>query len=428
MKYEIKEEKNKAILTITIPAADVEAGMHHAAEHMSQDSSIPGFRPGKAPYEVVKQRVGEMALLEHAAEELIRAAFVDAMLKEDLETVGQPFFNAEKMAPGNDLIFTVEIALLPKVKKLADLSSLSVEKKETKPTEEAIERAKKDLAMMQTKEVRKESGNTLEKGDKVVVDLTMKKDGVVLEGGEGQSHGIYTAEPYYIDGFIEKIIGKKEGETAEFTLPFPKDHFQKHLAGADVDFEVAIKEIFSLDAPKIDDAFAKKIGLKDAKELEAKLQENLQAENESEERKRLEQATIEAVISKSDIEEIPDILINQEVNRMIGELEQQVTSQGQKFDDYLQQIGKGIAELKLDFTPTALKRVQASIIIKEIAKQENLSADEKTIDSELEKVSDYYSDNKEAQEQISSPQYRDYVAQQLTNRNVIEYLIKEIVK
>ena len=127
MPYKIeKNEDNKVTVILTIPKDEVEAGMHHAAEHMAEDTSIPGFRPGKAGYEIVKKRVGEMKLLEAAAEELIRNAFVKAMMEENFQTVGQPYFDVVKMAPDNDMIIKVEIALYPGVTKIADFSSIKI--------------------------------------------------------------------------------------------------------------------------------------------------------------------------------------------------------------------------------------------------------------------------------------------------------------
>lgn len=427
MSYEIKTEKNKAVITLTIPKDDVEEGMKKAAKEMAKEAKIPGFRPGKASYEVIVKRFGEMAILEAAAEDLIRSAFIEALLAENLATVGSPHFNPEKFAPGNDLVVHVEVALYPKLLKLADIDKLSVERKDTKPSKEAIDQAKKDLARMQTKEVRAEKGAKLKKGDKAVVNLTMKKDGVVLEGGEGQDHGIYTNEPHYIEGLVDKLIGCEEGQTCEFSLPFPKDHYQKHLAGQDVDFEIVINEIFHLEAPEMDDTFAKGLGLKDAKELDAKLVENLQAENEQEERLRLDKEVLDLVADKSSFDEIPDLLVNQEIDKMVHELEHQVRERGMEFDKYLKDIGKSLPELKLDFTPTALKRIQVSIVLRELTETEDIKVDEKQVDAELDKIAERYTDA-EQKKRVYEPQFREYIASQMQNRAVIDWLKEKIVK
>ncbi len=428
MPYKIETKDNKATLTITVPHAEVEAGMKEAAGQFAESSKIPGFRPGKADYETVKRRVGEMPLLEAAIEGLIRDHFLKAMIEEDLETVGQPYFNVEKMAPGNDLVFTAEVALFPKITKLADYSKLSVEKKSTEPTKEMIDRALKDLANMQTKEVRKDSGSVVEAGDKVVLALGMKKDGVVLEGGESQDHGIYTGEEHYVKGFVKELLGLKEGESKQFTLKFPKDHYQKHLADQKVDFDVAVKEIFKLDAPEMNDEFAKSVGLKDRKELDQKLNENLTRENEHEEAVRQDKAVLDAIVEKSTFEKIPDLLVNQEIEKMLHEMKHQITEQGGDFEEYLKQSGKSLAELKLDLTPNAIQRIKVAIVLKEVAAKEKIEIDEKTLDAEIDRVAEQYKDNEDARKRVFDPQYRDYVKHQMTNRKTIDFLKGKIVK
>ena len=428
MSYTIETKGNSAVITLTIPQAEVEEGMKEAAKHMSEDSSIPGFRPGKATYEAVKQRVGEMKLMEAASEQLIRGEFVKAMLKENLETVGQPYFDVVKMAPGNDMIITAEIALYPNITKLVDYENLSVESKDTTPTKENIERSKKDLALMQTKEIRKEKGKELEQGDKAIVNLTMKKGGVVLEGGEGQGHGIYTAEEHYIPGLVGKILGMKEDETREFSLKFPEDNYQKHLAGQDVDFTIEMKEIFKLEAPEFNDEFAKLLGLENKEKLEETLVANLKKENEREESLRQDKAMLDLLAEKSNFDDISELLVNQEINQMVHELEHTVTQRGMKFDDYLTSIGKTIADLKLDFTAPALNRVKVGIVLKKVAEKEEIKVEDAEVDAELDKIAEAYKDNEDAKKKIFEPQYRDYVAHQMKNRKTIEFLKSKIIK
>lgn len=422
MKHTLKKENNVATFTLTIPQNLVEEGMKQAAQELSQDMKIPGFRPGKAPYDVIKQQVGEMKLLEACAENLIRSAFSKAMMEEDLETVGQPFFNAEKFAPGNDLVITAEIALFPKVTKLTDYKKVKIKNIDAKPKKEHLDEAKKDLARMQMKETPAKKGSKLKKGDKAVISLTMKKDGVVLEGGEGQAHGVYTNEPYYVEGFIDQIIGMSIDETKSFNLKFPKDHYQKHLAGQPVDFEVTLKEIHHVETPEINDDFAKKIGLKDLKDLEEKLQENLKKEREHEEMMRQEREVIDALVDKSTFEKIPDILVNQELNKMVEEIKNKVEEQGLDMDTYLKQINKTLADLKLDFTPTAIKRIKASIVVKEVAKLENIEATDEQLDQALDDLAARYPDEK-SKEVIYSPNYREMMSHQMKNKLVIDHLI-----
>lgn len=428
MSYTFEKTNNQAIFTLTIPALEVEEGMQKAAKEFAKSQNIPGFRPGKAPYDMVKQRIGEMKLLEAAAEELIRAAFVKAMIAEDLETVGQPHFSVDKMAPGNDMVVKAEIAIYPHMTKMTDVNALSVEAKDTKPNAQMIDDAKRDLAMMQTKETRKPSGETVVKGDKAVVDLTLKKDGVVLEGGEGRSHGIYTGEGHYLAGIVEQIEGMKEGETKTFTLPFPKDHYQKHLAGQDIEVTVALKEIFALESPEIDDAFAVTLGLKNLADLEEKLSENIAHENVREELLRQEKEMLELLAEKSTFEEIPDLLVNQEINQMIHELRHQVEEKGAEFEEYLKSINKTLADLKLDFTQTALKRVKIAIFLKEYAEKESINVEADEVDAELDRIAANYEKGSDAYKRVYDPRYREYLEQQIRNKKTIDRLKSIIVK
>lgn len=419
---------NKVKLTVTIPAQALTEATKHAAEHMAQEMKIPGFRPGKAPYEVVKQHVGEMALLEHAAEELIRETFVEAMIAENLETVGQPYFSMEKLAPDNDLVYSAEISLMPSVKKLADFRKLTVARGEVEPTDAMLEEAKTDLLKMRMKEVRAEAGRALTKGDKAIVALGMKKDGVTIEGGESQNHGVYTNEAHYIPGFVDEIIGMKEGEAKTFTLKFPDEHYQKHIAGSDVEFAVTMNEIYTTELPAFDDAFAVSVGLKSADEVMEKLRENLRTENAMEEGRRLDKAVLDLLAEKSTFEEIPDLLVNQEIDKMLRELEQHITSQGMDFNEYLSQVGKTVANLKLDFAAQALMRVKVAIALREVQKQENVKVDEADVDAELDKIAATFKEGDDARKRVYEPVYREYVERQLLNRKTIEMLKETMVK
>lgn len=423
-----KSEKNKVKLTVTVPKEAVDAGMRHAATEMSKQSTIPGFRPGHASYETMVQRVGEMKLLEAATEELIKAAFVEAMIDEDLQTVGQPYFNMVKMAPGNEMVFTAEMSLMPEVKKLADYKNLSIKALSTMPSAETIQQAKTDLARMKMKETRATAGRELAKGDKAVVKLTMKKEGVEIEGGSAENHGIYTNEPHYVPGFVEKILGAKEGEERSFTLKFPADHYQKHLAGKDMDFHVKLNEIFTLDIPELDDEFAKGLGLGSADELMKKLHENLAAEKIDQENRRQEKELLELIAEKSTFDEFSDLLVNQEIDKMVEEMKQWVDKNGMEWDKYLESTKKSLAEIKLDFTPQAIIRLKVALVLNEVAKLEKIEPSIEEVDHELDELAKTVEGNKDATEYIYSPAFRERIEHQVRNRKTLKFLQQTMVK
>ncbi len=428
MSHQLKIENKTAILTLTIPAKTVQESMDKMAEQLAKTIEIKGFRKGKAPVDVVRKQIGEMELLDRSAEDLIRASFVEAMLQEDLETVGQPHFDAEKMAPGNDLVVKVTLTLQPNVTKLADLKKVKIQAKEAKATKEDIKKALQDLALMRTKETRVKQGTGLKKGDKAVVQLTMKQGGVVLEGGEGRNHGIYTGEDHYISGLVDKIIGMKEGETTSFTLAFPENHYQKHLAGKPVDFEVTLSELYQLEAPEINDEFAKSLGLDSKKALEEKIAENITAEKAQEEARRLEKELFDVLIQKSTFDEIPDVLVNQEIQKMVHELASNVKEQGMELEEYLKQIGKTLADIKLEFTSNALDRIKASLILKRIIQQEEIKVTEEELDKQVEEIAQHYKGNAEATKTVYEPQYRDYIEHQLKHQKALNWLKHQTIK
>ncbi len=429
MSYTIEKTAKQSVkIHITIPTDQVTAGMQHAAEHMGENLSIPGFRPGHAPYAAVKAKLGEMALLEHAAEELIRAALSEALIAEDVNIVGSPYFTVEKMAPDNDLVFTAEIALMPEVTKLADYTKLTVAPQTVTASDEMLAQAHADLQRMRQVEVRAASGTALTQGHKAVVDLSMKKDGVTIEGGDAKNHGVYTNEPHYVPGFVEALLGAKEGEERTFSLKFPEDHYQKHLAGSDVDFSVKLNEIFTIEKPEIDDAFAKTLGLASAAQLEEKLRENLAQEKQTEEDRRQEKTVLELLAEKSSFEEINELLVNQEIEKMIQELRMWVTDNGMEFDEYIKSIGKSLTDMKLDFTPQAITRIKVALVINAVTKKEKIAVDAAEVDAELDRIAEMVSKDPEAKERIYAPQYRDRVEQQMVNRNVIDFLKKTMVR
>jgi trigger factor len=421
-------DQNQIKLTFTLSQEEAKPYLEEAAKRISEQSSIPGFRPGKAGYDIVKQRVGEMKIYEEALESMIRKSYIEALLAQKIDTIGSPKIDVVKLAPENDIIFTAQVSRMPRVKELADYKNLSVEVKATAVEESDIDLALRDIQRMQTKEVRGTKEEQVTDGDKIVVSMNMLVDNVPVEGGQAPNHAIYLNEEYYIPGLKEMVIGMKEDEEKTFTLDFPKDHAQESLAGKPVKFEVKLKELYHLESPDLDDAFATKLGMSDINKLRDTLKENLQSEKDQEHRARQEKEILELLANKSQYEEIPDLLVNEEIKKMIEELQRNVENQGADFDQYLQSIKKTLADLKIDFTPQALIRIKVALCIRSVADAENISVDDKEIDEELDRLAEQYKDQKDAREQIYSPQYRDYMEQMMKNRKVIELLRSTMLK
>src|SRR3989338_5580076 len=183
--------KNTVKLTVTVPLEEMQPYLQDAAAHLSEHHSIHGFRPGKAPYDAVKNSLGEMAIYEEALESIIRKTFVEALMANNIETVGSPKIDLEKIAPGNDLVYIAEVALMPKVTEMADWHGIQIKKKAVEVADRDIDLVLKDLQRMQTKEMRAVIGAETKNTDKAVIDIKMTKDNVPVEGGSSANHGIY---------------------------------------------------------------------------------------------------------------------------------------------------------------------------------------------------------------------------------------------
>jgi len=420
--------KNIIKFTITVSVDELSPFLKEAAERISQETSIPGFRPGKADYEVVKQRVGEMKIYEEALEPLVRKTYVEALSEEKIEVVGSPKIDVVKLAPGNDLVYTAEVVRMPHITKMADYKSMGVAKKTVEVTDKEVDLTLKDLSRMQTKEVRAQKGTKTSAKDKVVVSMNMKKDGVAVEGGQSPNHAIYLPEDYYIPGLKDQLMGMEEGEQKTFKLKFPDDHVQKMLAGAEIEFEVTINELYHLDFPEIDDAFAQSIGQKDLSGLRGVLKQNIEHEKGHEEERRQEREMLEMIVKKSSFEDIPDLLVNEEINKMLYELQASVERQGVNFEEYLKNIKRTVADLKIDFTPQALMRVKVAILLRTIAKDLEIAVEAAELDQEIDRIAGMYEDAPDIKKRLFAPEYRDYTEHMIKNRKTIEKLREIMVK
>lgn len=418
--------KSEAELRIEVGPEEISADLSAAAKRISEATKIPGFRPGHASYDVVKARVGEMKIWEEALETIIRRTYAEALSQNNLVTVGQPYFSVESLAPGNPIVYKVKTAVLPKIKKLADYRELKIAKKPVEIGEKDVDLALKQLSRMQTKE--QEVARAATSADKVTVDMEMFLDNVPLEGGQAKGHGIFLSEDYYIPGLNEKLIGIKKDEKREFSLEFPKEHYQKNIAGKKVDFRVTASAVHELVHPAMDDSFAKTLGQESMARLRELIKKNMLSEAEMKENQKEEIEMLEKIVSGSDFEEIPDILVNSEIERMLKELEYSVAEQGLEFNKYLESIKKTISQLKLDFAPRALQRVKTALVIREISEKEKIGADDAEVANEISKAMNQYSNDPEAQKVLRSDEYAEEARTVSKNKKTIAFLRNLIIK
>ncbi|MDO8601006.1 MAG: trigger factor [bacterium] len=357
------------------PYEKLEPFLQKAAKAISEEIEIPGFRKGMAPYEKIRDAVGEFKILEEAARLLIRKQYSEIMreLEGKHEFIGSPDIAITKLAKGDALTYTITLSLIPALelpdyKKIAsriakNKKSIAIENKEI---EDALKWLQESRATLIT------VTRPTETGDRVEIDFTARHDKVKLEGGESKNHPLTIGEGTFIPGFEEELVGLTTSEEKSFSLVVPQDYHDKNLAGKELEFSVAMKLVQERKLPELTDDFARSIGnFESVTELEKNIREGITQEKEMKERDRIRMEIANA-IAKEIHAEMPDVLIATELEKMREELMRSITRMGLKWDEYLTHIKKSEDDLKREWADDAEKRVTIALALREIAKRESI--------------------------------------------------------
>ncbi len=426
-----KLPKSKIEFEITVLWAEWGKYLDRAASEVSGEIKIPGFRPGKAPRNIVEQKVGKGAVLNTAAEKAVQKAYADFVMKEKLEVIGSPEITIEKLEEGNDFIFKAQVAIMPgvelKEKYKKAVKKINAEHKEKKAeiSEDEIELEMEKLANSRVKlvTVRREAKSN----DSVEIDFTVLVNNVPIEGGTSKNHPLIIGRGVFIPGFEDNIIGMREGEEKEFELAFPADYHKKDLAGENATFKVKMNLVQERQVPELNNEFAKSLGnFENLEALKKNIQEGMIEERAIKLKERKRNEFIEKIIENSEIE-LPEILTRGEIHQMMHEFEQNLAPMGMNLDQYLAKLKKDKKELEKDWEPVAEKRVKSALLLKEIAKLENIAADSAEIEAEMNKTMQFAVANKNVknlEKNIDMERLYNHMKGMLENEKVFNYLEK----
>ena len=421
MKIETKKlPRGQVELTIELTVEEYQPFLQQAVSDVSQSVKIPGFRPGKANFAAVKQHVGENEIWQQALEPAVRKTFIKAIEQEKIMSIGSPEIDVVKLAAGNPVIYKAIVNIIPAVT-LADYSKIKVDQKKVEIGPDKIDEALNNLQKMRAAEILVD--REVKTGDKVEINFETFVDKVPVENGANEKFPLVIGEKTFIPGFEDQLIGLKKDQEKTFQLEFPKNYHQKNLAGKPAEFKIKMLAVYQRDLPELNDEFAKGLGeFKNLAELKDKIKENIATEENNKEKIRLEEEIIEKIIDQSSFEDIPDLLINSETEKMVDELAQNISNQGLKFEDYLNHLKKTRDELLLDFAPQATRRVKSALVIREISKKQKITVTDEEIENDIKKTIQMYGDQPEIKKQIDTPAYRDYLRNVITSRKTIDYL------
>jgi trigger factor len=412
----------KVTLTITVGALELGEAEQVALVKLSKSTKVPGFRAGKVPASIAAKHVNPQALQEQALDDALSRAVAEAFVKEKLQPLDRPTVEVKKFVPGEILEFTAEVEVLPKIE-LGDYKKLSAKPEKVSVTakeiDETIERMRVGHA------TKKEVKRAAKDGDEVVIDFVGKRDDIAFDGGTATDYTLKLGGGQFIPGFEESIVGHKLGETFDIDLSFPDDYHAAELAGTAVTFTVTLNKILESELPKVDDAFAKEAGpFKNLDELKADIKRELTTQKERDANEKFKDALLTELVEESKVP-VPDVLVEDQMRSIERDFEQNLMYQGLTIDSYLSTNGfKDIeAWREKEVRPTALKRVQAGLVLAELTNAEKIGATDTEVDEHVEVHKRQYQNNPDALKQFETEEVRRDIANHYVTEKTIDRLV-----
>ena len=381
-------EKNMAKLTIEVSAEELEKALNAAYQKEKNKISIPGFRKGKVPRAMIEKMYGPAVFYEDAANTLMQENYPAAVEESGVDIVSRPTVDVVQIEKGKPFIFTAEVAVRPEVT-LGKYMGVTVTKIDTSVSDEEVEESLEKERNNNARTITV-TDRAVESGDTAVIDFEGFVDGVAFEGGKGENHPLEIGSHTFIDTFEDQLIGKNTGDEVEVNVTFPEQYQAADLAGKPAVFKVKINEIKTKELPELDDEFAQDVSEFDTlAEYKEDLKKRLVEQKENEAKRTKEDEAIQKIIDKSKMD-IPDAMIDTQCDTMIEEFAQRIAQSGLSMDQYLQFSGMTVDKLREQVRPEATTRIQSSLVLEKIAKDENIEITDEDIDAEIEKMAKAY--------------------------------------
>ena len=383
-----KLEKNMAKLTIEASAQEFDKAIESAYQKQKNRISIPGFRKGKVPRQMVEKMYGKEVFYEDAANALIPDAYARALEECEEEIVSRPQIEVTQIEAGKPFIFTATVALKPEVK-LGKYKGVKVDKIDIEVTEdeinEVIERERDNNARNISVDDR-----PVKDGDMTVIDFEGFIDGTAFEGGKGENYPLTIGSGAFIPGFEEQLIGAEIGKEMEVNVTFPEDYHADDLKGKAALFKCTVKEIKEKELPEIDDEFASEVSEFDTlAEYKEDVKKNLEERKEKEAKDAKEEAAIDAVIEAAKMD-IPDAMIETQQMQMVDEFAQRMAMQGLSMEQYFQFTGTTYQQMVEQMKEQAEKRVKSRLVLEAVADAEKIEVTDEDYDKEIETMAEAY--------------------------------------
>ena len=421
-----KLEHNIAKLTIEVSAEELEKALQGAYNKQKKNISIPGFRKGKVPRQMIEKMYGPEVFYDDAANQLIPEAYGKVYDEEDLEIVSQPKIDIVQIEKGKPFIFTAEVALKPEVT-LGEYKGLKVEKISNRVTQKEID-AK--LAEEQEKNARTVSvtDRPVQDKDEVVLDFEGFVDGVAFEGGKGENYPLTIGSGSFIPGFEDQLIGANLEEEKEVRVTFPEEYHAKDLAGKDAVFKCTVHEIKVKELPELDDEFASDVSeFETLDAFKADIKAKIKEQKIAEGKRKQEDKAVEEAVANAQMD-IPDAMIDTEVRQMANDFAQRLQQQGLTMDQYFQFTGMTAEKMTEELKPQALKRIQTRLVLEAIVKAENIEISDEKIDEEIQKMAESYKMEAEKLKEFMGENEKKQMKLDMAVQEAVTFLVENAVE
>ncbi len=420
IKVEKTENKNELKLEFTIEAKKFDEAIMKVYNKSAKYFNVPGFRKGKAPFNIVERMYGDEIFYEDAFNELVPPIYEKEIEENKIEAVSKPDIHIVNMKKGEDLVFTAIVQTKPEVK-LGKYKGVEIKKVEYPVTDKDINDEIEKMQNRNARTIAVEDRPVKEK-DIAVIDFEGFVDGKAFEGGKAENHELEIGSKTFIPGFEDQVIGMKIGEEKDINVKFPEEYFSKELAGKDATFKVKVNGIKEKKLPELDDEFAKDVSEFDTlEELKNNIKEKKTAENDHRAKHETEDLAIDAVSKETTID-IPSGMIETEIDAMIRDMEQQLSYQGLNLEQYLQYINQTRKELEDSYKDQAIKNIRTRLILEEIIKQEKIEADEKEVSEKIKEMAKNYGRKEEDLNKNES--LKEYLQNSIKTEKAIDLIVK----
>ncbi len=417
-----KKEKNMAVITVTVPAEDFAKAMKETYNREKGRYSLPGFRKGHAPQKMIEQFYGKGVFFEGAVNSCINKTYADAAKESGLDIVSRPEIDVTQVEAGKDLIYTATVAVKPDVT-LGEYKGIEVQKADMTVTDQDVEDAVK-------RELEKDSrlvmvtDRAAQDGDTVKIDFDGSVDGVAFDGGKGENYPLQLGSGSFIPGFEEQIVGHSAGDAFDVEVTFPEDYHAKELAGKAAVFKTVLHEIQTREVPELNDAYADDKGFDSAEAFREDVKQKLADAKAKSAAAANENAVIGKVVENAQIE-LPEPMIETQVEQMIDDYARRMQSQGLQLDQYMEYTGMTMDKLKEQFHPQAVRNLKTRLTLEKVVEAENIEVSEDAIDAEIKRMAEQYKVDFEKMKEFMTEDDKKNISMDLKIQEAVDFLVAE---